>query len=106
MRSQTKQSPVNVSQKGLGISSGCQLQKNLWPLRTYSCRIPLENFQNLPGKDFRFETTADLPAGRQGSEIKAETINARFIRDMNYENFLFSAGTFFNRIKNRYGTTP
>jgi len=94
-RSWSKQTPIDVSLQGLDISSDCQLQKDFWPPRTYSCRIALANLQNFPGKDFHFETLAD-------SEIKVDAINARFIRDINYENFLFSASAFLNRIKNHY----
>lgn len=94
-RSWSKQAPIDVSLKGLDISSDCQLRKNIWPLRSYSCQIALETFQNIPGKDFQFSIAAD-------PEIKADSISARFIRDINYENFLFSASTFFNRIKNHY----
>lgn len=97
MRSWTKLTPIDASAQGLETSVACQLQKDFWSRRSYSCRIPLENLQNLPGKDFRFETTSD-------SEIKVNTISARFIRDMNYTNFLFSASTFLNRIKNHYAS--
>jgi hypothetical protein len=95
MRSWTKQIPVDVTLQSLDITSGCELQKNIWPLRTYSCRIDLTNLQNLPGKDFQFETIA-------ASEIKVDSISAQFIRDMNYDNFLFSSSLFYNRIKNNY----
>lgn len=95
MRSWTKRTPINISAKGLSAFSKCQLQKNKLSLRTYSCRIPLENLQNLPGKDFRFETIAE-------TEMKVSAINARFIRDISFENFIFSSSLFYNRIKNHY----
>jgi hypothetical protein len=62
LNSYLKHSPVEVSSQSLTVkTSPCILQKNLWPLNSYSCTTSLTILNQLIGNDFQFLITSAAP---------------------------------------------
>jgi len=49
--------PVVADSESLKITATCTLSKNIWPLNSYSCTVPLEAIKDLPGNDYQFTQT-------------------------------------------------
>jgi hypothetical protein len=91
--------PVLVSEKSLAIKENCNLEKNILSLRTYSCKVNLENFSNLLGKDFEFQLKID-------NNIKIDKINATFKKTVSSTNIKDTLSIIKKRILANYASNP
>lgn len=94
-KSWTKKNPVLVSEKGLEISAKCNLKKSVL-FNFYSCEMPLDNFVNLLGPEYEFRLAS-------GNNIKIDSINVDFAKNINSKNFQASLGIMLKRFKINYG---
>jgi hypothetical protein len=90
-----KHSPILVSEDSLNIINNCQFKKNIWPLRSYSCEMPIDNMQKLIGSDYEFTLGSS-------QNIKIASINVEFKKDATLQNLRFTLGELFKRAKNNY----
>jgi len=89
---------VRVSEKSFEIAAGCQLQKNWLTLRKYDCSLPLDQLQNMPGKDYMFDS-------KFSNDIQLQAINVELKRDMTFSNFNLSLNNLLKRSKENYVPT-
>jgi hypothetical protein len=88
--------PIKVSEKSLQTFEKCNFSKKTLSLRTYSCEIPLDNFQELIGKDFEYYLISD-------QNIKIEKINLIYEKEFSFENLRFTLKDLLNKILTNYG---
>lgn len=96
LKSWQKTSPVAVSEKSLGISEKCGLNKETLSFRTYSCDIPLSKLSGLIGKDYEFQLNSD-------EGIKIDTIRVTFKKQVSWDNFKATIRDLLNKIMANYG---
>ncbi len=89
--------PITVEEKSLLLKESCHLQKSKLSAKKYYCEIPLENLNNLSGKDFRFKLS------NNASELKIKSIDLEFRREATWENFRFFLADFKKKIYYRFG---
>lgn len=94
-RSRTRKNPVLVSSESLAISASCQLQKNKLSRRTFSCEIPLGDFEKLKGKDYEFSANF-------GQDIKLDAIDVEFEKAPSFSNLKVALSDIVNQIKANY----
>lgn len=98
-RSWQNHSIIPVSEKSLEISASCNVKKDFFSLRSYSCEIPLATLQNLDGANYEFSIRPD-------TNIKLDSIDVTFVKDANYKNLRSTLSIIFNGIKGNYVQTP
>lgn len=91
--------PILVSGKSLSIKEMCELKKDMLSFRSYSCRIPLENINNLLGKDFEFRL-------KTTNDIKIDDINITFKKSISSTNIKDTLSIIKKRILANYVQTP
>ena len=72
VQSYLKKNPVLVDYAQLEIKPSCQLQKKLWPFRTYSCDLDITSLENLIGNNYRFYATLGNGVNLQSLDITLE----------------------------------
>ena len=90
-----KKNPVNVSEEGLKIESICYFKQSTFNSRLYSCDIPLNNFGNLIGTSYEFNL-------KSNEQIKIDSIDINFKKNVNVENFKEFFSNLLTRIKQNY----
>lgn len=74
--------PIAVDEKSLDFNLYCELSKNLWPLRTYSCSVPIESLAKFLGNDYQFQVAnVDPKTIRQVNLIFSRSLSWSNIRD-------------------------
>lgn len=96
LKSWQKTSPISVSEKSLDVSEKCELSKETLSLRTYACDVPLSKFGDLIGKDYEFYLNP-------GKNIKIDTINVTFKKQLGWANLKATIKDLINKIKTNYG---
>lgn len=91
-------SVVSVSEKSLESSVSCQTKKSVLTLRKYDCSILLDSLQDLPGKDYIFETSFD-------NQVQLDNIDIEFKKDATMKNLRLTLSNIFNGIRNNYVPT-
>ena len=91
--------PILVSAKSLNIKELCDLKKNTFGLRSYSCLISLEKFKYLLGKDFEFKL-------KTANDVKIDSINITFKKSISSTNIKDTLSIIKKRILANYVQTP
>lgn len=93
-----RNNPVLVTSQSLIISDSCTLKKNIFSLRSYSCKIPLEKFKNLAGNDYQFSASLGAP-------VKISQIHTVFYTSVKKENVFKTLANIKKLIEANYTTT-
>lgn len=75
----SKSNPIIADEKSLDFKLSCKLKKNIWPLNSYECTIPISDLTQFLGNDYQF-TIEDIDV----KNIKQ--ISLVFSRDMEWLN--------------------
>ena len=94
----TATSAVQVSEKSFALSAECQPRKDTLTFRKYSCDLPLDQLQNIPGKDYIF-------ASEFSNDIQLQTINIELKKDATIANLKLSLSNLIKRSKENYVPT-
>ncbi|MDH4330702.1 MAG: hypothetical protein OEV93_04080 [Candidatus Moranbacteria bacterium] len=84
-------------EKNTELKEKCELSKNIFLSRKYSCKIKPENIADIAGGNYRF----NVPNISKGNHIKS--INVEFKRDITFENFRLSLKEIRDKVFLRYG---
>lgn len=90
-----RKKPILVSDDSQNISQNCSLTKDILSSRNYSCQIPLDDFNNLIGKDWEFKLSS-------GEDVKLDTLNVVFEKTVTWDNLKLSLSNIITRVKNNY----
>lgn len=90
-----KVSPIIVSQKGLETFSYCEIRKNIFSARQYSCKLPVENLKRLIGKDYEFKQNF-------GQNIEIDSLSVTFKKTISVSNLKTTLREMLTRIILRY----
>ena len=94
-KSWLKKDPIMVSEKSLETKNSCQLKQSPFNSKSYSCKIPLDIFDNLIGTSYEFELEPN-------EEIKLDSIDINFKKNINFKNLKDFFSGLFNRVKQNY----
>jgi len=90
-----KNDPIMVSKKGLEISSRCEIKKNIFSARQYSCELPIENLASLTGKDYEFRQNFS-------QNVAIDSLSVTFKKVVSVANFKTTLREMLIRIILRY----
>jgi len=82
LKTYLQHTPIPVDEKSLYFNLSCVLKKNLWPLNSYSCSIPVENLAKFLGNDYQFALdNIDVKNIQQADLTLSRNINWSNMRD-------------------------
>lgn len=90
-----KKNPILISENGLKTKINCNLERKIFPLNSYSCKIPLEQISDLLGIDYEFTLTPP-------EDIKIDSININYKKYVNLSNFKEFLSRILKTIKENY----
>jgi len=94
----TATAAVRVSEKSFALSADCQLQKDVLTFRKYSCDLPLDRLQDIPGKDY-------LMTAEFSNDIQLQNIFVELKKDATIANLKLSLSNLIKRSKENYVPT-
>jgi hypothetical protein len=82
LKTYLQRTPIPVDEKSLDFNLSCVLKKNLWPLDSYSCSVPVENLAQFLGNDYQFALDdIDMKNIQQASLTLSRNVNWNNMRD-------------------------
>ncbi len=91
----SKINPIAVSPESLAVSSSCNFGNKWLFSKTYSCQVPIENLQNLLGKDYEFNMIFT-------EDIKADSAEIQFKKSYTISNLKRFAANVIKNLRNNY----
>lgn len=96
LKTYLKGSPIAIAEKSLDFELNCELKKNLWPLNSYGCSIPIEKLAQFTGNDYQF-TIGSI------NKENIRQINLTFSRSINWNNVRDALSDIKHKILINYG---
>lgn len=89
--------PVVADSESLKITAVCALSKNIWPLHSYSCTVPLAAIKDLPGNDYQFTQTTT-------NAFQINQLDVTFHTSLNWQNMKDSLSHIKRSVTSTYAT--
>jgi len=96
LKANLKNHPIAADEKSLNFDLNCGLKKNLWPLNSYSCVIPVKNLAQFLGNDYQIAI--------DNIDVKnIKQVDVTFSRDANWENMRNTLSDVKHKLLVNYG---
>lgn len=96
-RSWLKINPILVAEESLALRENCRLNRDgkIGGYPAYSCLVPIEKFEHLPGKTYEFKFASS-------NDIDLEEIRINFEMSVTGKNFKNTVNNLMKQVKNNY----
>lgn len=91
--------PIEVKPENSTFMENCVFKKSSFFKKQYSCKVSNENFNLLPGNDYKISIASDDP-------VKINTLEIVFSENVNSRNLILSLSKIRNRFYSHYGIIP
>lgn len=95
LKSYAKNAPIPVDEKSLDFDLSCVLKKDIWPLDSYSCTVPVAKLGQFLGNDYQFKIG--------GMEKNLSRASVTFSRALNWSNARDVLSVIKQKFLNNYG---
>ena len=95
LKSYATNAPIPVDEKSLDFNLSCVLKKDLWPLNSYSCTVPVAKLGQFLGNDYQFRIG--------GTEKYLSQASVTFLRALNWSNARDVLSVIKQKFLNNYG---
>lgn len=95
----TLRTPIEIKPENSTFFENCVFKKASLFGKTYYCQVSNENFNLLPGNDYKISITPQAP-------VKINTLEIVFSENVNSRSLILSLSKIRNRFYNHYGIIP